>query len=166
MAGMTSPFSTAGDLRPDLLAPLVRDVASDGRAVEIPVRGSSMRPMLQDGDRVRLAAVTEVNVRLGDVVLRVAPSGPIIHRVVGWWPSRNGWRILTKGDGACRLDPPLPPGRLVGRVVALVRGSDVRQLDGMWMRVRARSRALLSLIVGLIVEAWDQAHGRARSEGV
>ena len=165
MAGMTSPISTAGDLRPDLLAPLVRDVASDGRAVEIPVRGSSMRPMLQDGDRVRLAAVTEVNVRLGDVVLRVAPSGPIIHRVVGWWPSRDGWRLLTKGDGARRLDPPLPPGNVVVRVVARVRGNSVRRFDGTGTRIRAWSRAFRSLIAGLIVEAWDRARGRARSNG-
>ena len=166
MAGVTSPSSAAGDLRPDLLAPLVRDLAADGRAIEIPVRGNSMRPMLRDGDRVRLGPVTEVNVRLGDVVLRVEPSGPITHRVVGWWPLRDGWRILTKGDGARRLDPALPPDRLVGRVVALIRGSDVRQLDGTWMRVRAWSRAFWSLFAGLIVEAWDRAHGRARSDGI
>jgi len=166
MAGVTSPISGADDLRPDLLAPLVRDLAADGRAVEIPVRGNSMRPMLRDGDRVRLASVTKMNVRLGDVVLRVEPSGTIIHRVVGWWPSREGWRILTKGDGARRLDPPLPPDRLVGLVAALVRGDDVRQLDGTWMRVRAWSRAFRSLIAGLIVETWDRAHGRARSDGI
>jgi len=122
--------------------------------------------MLRDGDRVRLASVTKMNVRLGDVVLRVEPSGTIIHRVVGWWPSREGWRILTKGDGARRLDPPLPPDRLVGRVAALVRGRDVRHLDGMWVRVRAWSRAFRSLMAGLIVEAWDRAHGRAQSDGI
>ena len=166
MAGVTSPISAAGDLRPDLLAPLIRDLASEGKAAEIPVRGNSMRPMLRDGDRVRLAPVTHADARLGDVVLRVEPSSPIIHRVVGWWPSRDGWRVLTKGDGARRLDPPLPPERLVGRVVALVRGSDVRQLDGTWMRVRARSCAFRSLIAGLIVEAWDRAHGRARSDQI
>jgi signal peptidase len=154
------------DLRPDLLAPLVRDLAAEGRPAEIPVRGNSMRPMLREGDRVRLAPLTHAEARLGDVVLRVAPSGPIIHRVVGWWPSRNGWRLLTKGDGARRLDPPLPPEELAGRVVARVRGGSVRQLDGAGMRVRGRGRALVSLMTGLVVEAWDRARGRTRSDAV
>jgi signal peptidase len=152
--------------RPDLVAPLVRELLADGASPEIPVRGNSMRPMLRDGDRVRLAAVTHVGARLGDVVLRVEPSGPVIHRVVGWWPSRDGWRLLTKGDGARRLDPPLPPESLAGRIVARVRGTSVQRLDGTGMRIRAWSRAFRSLTAGLIVEAWDRARGRARSGGI
>ena len=152
--------------RPDLVAPLVRGLLADGASPEIPVRGNSMRPILRDGDRVRLAPVTRARARLGDVVLRVEPSGPIVHRVVGWWPSRDGWRLLTKGDGARRLDPPLPPEGLAGRVVARVRGDSVRRFDGAGMRIRAWSRALRSLIGGAIVEGWDRARGRAQSRGI
>jgi len=166
MAGVTLCMAATKEFRPDLLASLLCDLGAEGRSAEIPVRGNSMRPMLRDGDRVRLAPVTDAGVRLGDVVLRVEPAGPIIHRVVGRWPSQDGWRILTKGDGARRLDPPLPPGGLVGRVIARVRGSHVQRLDRTGMRIRARSRALVSLIVGLIVEVWDRTHGRARSDGV
>ena len=165
MAGVTFFMATPTRFRPDLVAPLLRDLGAEGGSAEFPVRGNSMRPMLRDGDQVRLAPVTDAGVRLGDVVLRVDPAGPILHRVVGRWPSRDGWRILTKGDGACRLDPPLPPDRLVGRVVVLVRGSDVRRLDGAAMRMRARGRAIVSLCVGLIVEAWDRAHRRTRTDG-
>lgn len=165
MAGVTFFMAAATRFRPDLLAPLLRDLGAEGGSAEFPVRGNSMRPMLRDGDQVRLAPVTDADVRLGDIVLRVEPARPIFHRVVGRWPSRDGWRILTKGDGACRLDPPLPPDRLVGRVIAHLRGSDVRRLDGTGMRIRARSRAIVSLSVGLIVEVWDRAHGRARTDG-
>ena len=151
--------------RPDLLAPLVRELLADGASPEIPVRGNSMRPILRDGDRVRLVPVTRAGLRLGDIVLRAESSGPIIHRVVGWWPSRKGWRVLTKGDGARRLDSPVPPAGVVGRVVARVRGNSVRQFEGPAMRLHAWSRAFRSLIVGLVVEAWDRARGRARSNG-
>jgi signal peptidase len=151
--------------RLDLVAPLVCDLLADGATPEMPVRGNSMRPVLRDGDRVRLVPMTHAGARLGDVVLRVEPSGPIVHRVVGWWPARGGWRLLTKGDGALRLDSPLPPAGLVGRVVARVRGNSVRQFEGPAMRLHAWSRAFRSLIVGLIVEAWDRARGRARSTG-
>jgi signal peptidase I len=151
--------------RPDLLAPLVRELLADGASPEIPVRGNSMRPILRDGDRVRLAPVTRAGPRLGDIVLRVESSGPIIHRVVGWWPSRNGWRVITKGDGARRLDPLLLPELMAGRVVARVRGNSVRQFEGPAMRLHAWVRALRSLMAGLVVEAWDRARGRARSIG-
>jgi hypothetical protein len=163
---MRRDVSLEDRLRADLVAPLVRDLLADGASPEIPVRGSSMRPILRDGDRVRLAPMTHAGVRLGDVVLRVEPSGPVIHRVVGWWPSRHGWRLLTKGDGARRLDPPLPPEGVAGRIVARVRGTSVRRLDGAGMRIRAWSRAFRSLTAGLIVEAWDRARGRAQSSGI
>jgi signal peptidase I len=152
--------------RPDLVAPLVCALLADGASPEIPVRGNSMLPILRDGDRVRLAPVTHAGARLGDVVLRVEPSGPVIHRVVGWWPSWSGWRLLTKGDGANRLDAPLPPEHLAGRVMARVRGGSVQRLDGTGMRIRAWSRAVRSLMVGVIVEAWDRARGRRRSGNV
>lgn len=162
---MQRDVSSEDRLRADLVAPLVRGLFSDGASPEIPVRGNSMRPILRDGDRVRLAPVNAAGARMGDIVLRVEPSGPVIHRVVGWWASRNGWRLLTKGDGTCRLDPPVPTDRLVGRAVARVRGTSVQRLDGRGMRIRAWSRALRSLIVGVVVEAWDRARGRARSNG-
>jgi signal peptidase len=162
---MQRDVSVEHGLRLDLVAPLVCDLLAAGASPEVPVRGNSMRPMLRDGDRVRLAPLTHAGAQLGDVVLRVGPSGPIIHRVVGWWPSRDGWRLLTKGDGARRLDSPLPPAGLVGRVVARVRGNSVRQFEGPAMRLHAWSRAFRSLMAGLVVEAWDRARGRARSNG-
>jgi len=156
----------AKEFRPDLLAPLLCDLGAEGRSAEFPVRGNSMRPMLKDGDRVRLVPATPAELRVGEVVVLTQPTGPVIHRVVGWWPSRRGWRILTKGDGAHRLDPPLRAQSAVGRVVARVRGGRVRRLDGASMRMRGRGRALASLIEGLGVEAWDRARGRARSDGI
>ncbi len=166
MARARRSASSGGGLRPDLLAALVRNLAAEGRVVELPVRGNSMRPALRDGDRVRVAPATRTSVRLGDVVLRVEPSGPAIHRCVGWWPLRDGWRVLTMGDGARRLDAPLPPGRLAGRIVARVRGREVRPFDGTWMKARGRCRAFRSLIVGLLAEGWDRTRGRARSDGI
>ena len=162
---MRRDVSLEDRLRVDLVARLVRELFSDGASPEIPVRGNSMRPVLRDGDRVRHVPMTPAGARLGDVVLRVEPSGPIVHRVVGWWPARGGWRLLTKGDGALRLDSPLPPAGLVGRVVARVRGNSVRQFEGPAMRLHAWVRAFRSLIAGLVVEAWDRARGRARSTG-
>ena len=159
---MTSRTTATGEFRPDLLGPLLCDLTAEGRAAEIPVRGISMRPWLCDGDRVRVVAAAASDVRVGDIVVRVHATGPVVHRFVGWWWTRHGWRMLTKGDGAPRFDPPLAPAELVGRAVALLREGRVRRLDGAAMRLRGRGRAAVSLAAGLIRETWDRARCRPR----
>jgi hypothetical protein len=154
------------EFRPEFLAILLRDLTAEGKPVEIPVRGSSMRPWLRDGDRVRLVPMTAEEMRVGDVVVRVNTAGPVIHRFVGRWPSRQGWRLLTKGDGAPRLDPPARVDELVGRVVARVRDGRAEPLAGAGIRLRGRARAAVSLVAGLIRETWDRARRRPRSPAV
>ncbi len=150
--------------RPELLAPLLRDLASDGTVAEMTIHGTSMHPTLLDGDRIQLAPATAAETRIGDIVMRTGGAGPIIHRLVGWWPARNGWRLLTKGDNARRLDVPLSPDDLVGRVVARVRGGAVRQLDGVKMRLCGRTRAAASFVEGIIVEVWDRMRRAERRQ--
>jgi hypothetical protein len=162
VASVTSPLAATEEFRPDLLAILLRDLAAEGKPVEIPVWGISMRPWLRDGDRVRLVPVTAAEVRVGDVVVRVNATGPVIHRFVGRWPSRQGRRLLTKGDGAPRLDPPARADELVGRVVARVRDGRAERLEGVGMRLRGRGRAAVSLVAGLILETWDRVRCRPR----
>jgi hypothetical protein len=116
--------------------------------------------MLQDGDRVRVVSVTAADVRVGDVAVLAGATGPIIHRLVAWWPARGGRRMVTKGDGSLRLDPPARPDDLIGRVVARVRNDQVRRLDGIGVGLHGRGRALLSLGAGLAVEVWDRARRR------
>jgi hypothetical protein len=148
--------------RPKLLAPLLVDLAGQERLGEMPVRGTSMCPSLLHGDRVRVVPTTVEEVRIGDMVVRLGEPGPMIHRVVGWWWTQDGWRILTKGDGARRFDPPVHPDQLVGRVVALVRDDKVRQLERIGARLRGRVRAGASFTVGAVWEAWDRGCRTAR----
>jgi hypothetical protein len=156
---MTDPIGS----RVDLLAVLLRELSHHGMEGELPVRGGSMRPTLREGDRVRLVPATASDVRVGDVVVRAGASGPIIHRLVGWWPSEGGSCILTKGDGAARLDPPGGRAEVVGRVVARVRDGRVRRLDRGGTRLCGRGRAAASLAEGLILELWSRGSRLAGS---
>lgn len=140
--------------RPELLAPLLRDLAGADKLGVIPVRGTSMYPMLREGDRVRLVPAMAKEIRFGDIVVRMGASGPIIHRFVGWWWTRQGWRMLTKGDGVRVFDPLLRADGLVGRVVARVRAGEVQRLEGMGVRFRERGRAAVSFVAGFMEEAW------------
>ena len=151
-----------GKFRPELLWLLLRDLAGQESCAEIPVRGTSMCPTLLPGDRVRLVPVAAAQVRIGDVLIRMGRAGPIIHRLVGWWPTRDGWRMLTMGDSARQLDPPLGTDDLTGRVLARVRGGEVQRLDGTRMRVRGYCRAVASLGVGVTAEVWNRGRRVAR----
>ncbi len=144
----------------ELLGLLLQALAVDGTAGEISVRGSSMHPTLLDGDRIQLVPAIAGKARLGDVVARPGQEGPTIHRLVGWWRTREGWRVLTKGDAALQFDPPLRPDCLVARVVARIRGDEVQRLDDWQMRSLGRVRAAVSLAQGLMAEAWGRIRRR------
>lgn len=154
--GSDTPLIAIGRARPDLLPPLLQELEAQGIPAELPVRGASMRPTLLDGDRIRLIPARAQGLRLGDIVVWMDQTGPIIHRCVGWWRTRQGWRVLTKGDGVHRLDRPVHPDCVVGRAVALVRKGEVEPLDGAGMRLRGRGLAAGSLAVGITAEGWDR----------
>jgi hypothetical protein len=131
----------------EFLRRVLGEVGGEGALGELTVHGASMHPTIGDGDRVRLVPAQPADVGVGDIVLRRVGPRLILHRVVGWWPDRRGWRLLTKGDGARRLDPPCAPDAVIGRAVARLAGHAVRPLSP------RKGRALGSLAAGLCWEA-------------
>lgn len=104
--------------RRELGADACRALPHGGR-FRLLISGRSMEPVLRDGDDVEAERVLPDELRLGDLVVVDLPEvGLVVHRLL--WRSRRGLR--TWGDGSRRMDPPVAPGRLVGRVVAALRG--------------------------------------------
>lgn len=149
-------MTTIRSFRPEMLPALLQDLATQGIPGEMCVRGSSMRPFLVPGDRLRVVPATADDVRVGSVVVWLGDAGPITHRLVGRWRARDNWWILTKGDASPRLDAPLPGNRILARAVARIRAGRISPLDIGWARLLGLANAVASLIAGLIVEAWDR----------
>jgi signal peptidase I len=154
--GTDTPVIAIRRARPELLPLLLQDLAAQGIPGELPVRGASMRPTLLDGDRIWLIPATAEDLRLGDIVVWIDQAKPIIHRCVGWWRTREGWRVLTKGDGVRCLDRPVHSECLVGRVVARVHRGAVERMDDTGTRLRGRGLAAGSLAVGIMAGAWNR----------
>ena len=95
-------------LRPQLAAEMLRE----GRSVEMPLGGSSMRPLLAPGDRLLIHPARASDVRPGDVVLVDADGWLVCHRLLY---VADG-RIVTRGDDALDDDPSLPADAVIGRV--------------------------------------------------
>ena len=78
-----------------------------------------MAPTLPDGSTVEVAPR---NVYFpGDVIAFVATNGSLrVHRVLGYHRDASAWRLVTKGDNATWIDPPVAADQVLG----LVRGGD------------------------------------------
>lgn len=85
------------------------------------MRGQSMAPALLPGDEILLAPWDRAPAP-GDIVLARVQGSFVVHRVVWAGPTR----LVTRGDGCIRADPPVPRSAVPYRVAA-VRRSGVEQ---------------------------------------
>jgi len=92
----------------------VQRLVERGDEVWVVVRGSSMRPTLEPGDRVLLASAGD-RVVTGDIVLADVHGRPMLHRVI----SRRHGVLLTLGDGCLRPDPPIRLSDVAARAEAV-----------------------------------------------
>lgn len=105
-------------LEPKHLAALREMTAEE--PLEVETAGGCMAPLIEDGVRVRVEPR-----RLywpGDVVVIQAGDELRAHRLIGWVPSRRGWRLVTQADALARLpgsghDDPVLRDQVLGRVV-------------------------------------------------
>lgn len=107
------------------MTPKVRDIGAEacralepGQVFRLRVSGRSMEPVLREGDEIEAERLGPRGPRLGDLVVIDLPgAGLVVHRLL--WRSRSAMR--TWGDGSRRMDPPLAPRCVLGRVRAATR---------------------------------------------
>lgn len=81
------------------------------KSFEVTVIGSSMQPILNQGDKVRINR--EEDYKVGDIILfRYRQEGNLIHRIIG---IENGI-FCCKGDNAIRIEYILPR-HILGKVI-------------------------------------------------
>lgn len=82
--------------------------------VTIPVKGISMAPFLEEGDRVEVVRAAPGDLRAGDLIVFLRSGELVVHRFL----AARGGRFLEKGDGQGRGNwAPWPDA--LGRVVVL-----------------------------------------------
>jgi peptidase S24-like protein len=114
-------------LRSLLAATLLRE----GRTVELPATGNSMRPLFAPGDRIVVLPARATDARPGDVVVVLIPEhGLVAHRLI--WATAT--TVQLRGDNGTAYDRPLPATAVVG--IAMVPPSP----RALWAAVRALLR--------------------------
>ncbi len=92
------------------------------------IKGSSMLPLLCEGDRV-LVAHGRRALRRGDIVLFQREDGLVAHRLLYIQSESAGKVLFTQGDHTQQMDPPLGEAQILGRVTAVRRGERAMWLD-------------------------------------
>lgn len=91
------------------------------------IKGSSMLPLLREGDIVFIAKAGPSDIKVGDIIVYKSNYDTyIIHRVVGILIVGNEYYYVTKGDNNIMPDywqfgnyPGIPYERVVGKVVSV-----------------------------------------------
>lgn len=83
--------------------------------------GTSMEPVLHQGDALVLGSTDAATLHVGDVVWALHEGWPILHRVIEIHTDARGERIVvTKGDNLPDPDPPVKAADVQGQLVLKV----------------------------------------------
>lgn len=89
----------------------------------IEVLGSSMLPVIQPGDILRVEAGP---VQPGDIIVFTSENSLCAHRLITF----SGEMAIARGDGNQRYDAPFPSEQILGRVIDLRRaGTTISDLS-------------------------------------
>ena len=113
---------------------VIVDLLGSGHAVQFQARGDSMDPLIRDHDYLHVEPMDQV--RIGVIVLVLAARGLTAHRVIA---NRDGM-IVTRGDNAPAPDDPVPRGKVLGKVTAVIRDGREVKVHGVWSAATARRR--------------------------
>ncbi len=112
------------------LAQLGDLVLKQGAELRFRAAGTSMQPVIQDGQTIRVAPAPAGGTRLGDILFyRSGADRAVVHRLLKRVQTAGGVLLLTKGDACASADPLVPPERVLGRVVA------IEAMDGRLLRL-------------------------------
>lgn len=126
-------------------AGLSAEILRSGVALRFQARGTSMAPLVRDGDVLLVWPREPGSVRIGDVALcSVDPGRVVVHRVIRKESRPEGMRFTVQGDQAVRPDGLIPAAQILGWVVAVERAGIRIDMDRPVMRLLGRLAALCS----------------------
>jgi signal peptidase I len=116
-----------------------------GKALRFHARGTSMNPLVRDGDVLLVWPVDARSVRVGDIILgSSAPGQVVVHRVVRRLSASTGHSFVLQGDQAAQPDGLVAEALVYGKLVAIERDGAHLAVDGPAMRILSSLAVLRS----------------------
>ena len=104
---------------------LALELAVKAPALRLRITGTSMAPLLQEGDFVILHACPGALLRLGDLIAVRQDGDTVTHRLIAFQPDH----LITLGDNLYMPDPPVSPEFVLGRAIALEKNARLTCLN-------------------------------------
>jgi signal peptidase I len=120
-----------------------------GLPIRVAVRTESMSPLVRPGDEVVVHPASPSQIRVGDIVLLDGGRDWVAHRYLGRRRQGGQSWLMTRGDRVRRLDAPVPPEALLGRITAVERAGCTIPIR---RSLRRRIRGTIALIEVTILE--------------
>ena len=145
------------EIPPESIDINLEDQSKVGEIHRITVRGTSMLPLIRDGD-VLVVTFSDEKLRRGDVVLFRQGNELLAHRALNLANRTN--LLLTKGDHLLQSDPKRSREQILGKVIAVERGArkiDLQTLDMRWTSLLIAESMLVELAIynlGLRLQQW------------
>lgn len=134
------------ELKPSIIADLLRQTMRNGKKPFVSVISDSMAPLIRSGDDVQLETIERKELGKGDIVVINGISELITHRYWGALTEGDQAKLVTKGDRPQHFDPLREADKLIGLVIARRRDGRILRLNhgrGRWLnRQLARLAAL------------------------
>lgn len=134
----------SSQIPPETLKAALEMWRQSGESHYLPLRGTSMLPLLRDGDQV-LVSHHLGNLQRGDIVVFHRAGELLAHRVLRVLVDDGRKALITKGDHVFEPDPTIAQEELIGRVLAIRRGDRKMNIDTPAWRASGR------LISGLMM---------------
>lgn len=121
---------------------LSAEVLRRGKSLRFTAHGSSMIPLVRDGDILLIDPVDPYCLHAGDVVLcQLEPGRVVVHRVVSVKSTRDGLDILIQGDHSSKLDGKINQNQVYGKLISIERDGDRIAMETLAMRIVSRVAA-------------------------
>jgi hypothetical protein len=110
---------------------LSQELLDRGALLRFRATGRSMHPFIKNGSILVVEPFSGLAAKIGDVIFYRRPDGSMTaHRLLKMTGEGNNTVLITKGDSLSYLDPPVPVGQVMGRVIRIEGKSSRLSLTG------------------------------------
>ncbi|MEC0228003.1 S24/S26 family peptidase [Paenibacillus alba] len=89
--------------------------------IELPARGTSMYPLIKQGDICRFVPTEAAHIRKGDILLFHVPLGNLVAHRFAQCVKKNHQQYLCKGDTNLAYDEAIAWDQIIGRMTWIQR---------------------------------------------
>lgn len=107
----------------NLTACLIKEVIRKHGWVELPAEGTSMYPLIKQGNICRFVPCEAMKLKKGEIILFHTLSGSLVaHRLLSVESINEQVTYLLKGDTNFGLDEPVGQEQLIGKLTSINKG--------------------------------------------